>query len=265
MSNPVIRSLANTKVKHALKLREAGQRRAEGLFLIDGQNEINKAIAAQFEFQRLFVDESDHLSWLNSVDDHFGTEIVQPVDPAVLEKLAYGQRTSGPVAIAKTPSQRLRDLKLKEKPLLLVLDAIEKPGNLGACIRTALAAEADAIVLTNPICDVFNPNAIRASRGAIFQLPIAVSTREELQDFCRQLGIKLLAARVDGELDLWEADLKIATAIVFGNEAHGLGGDWTAANCTAFQIQMAPQVDSLNVSISAALALYEARRQRTKE
>ena len=170
---------------------------------------------------------------------------------------------SGLVAVAKTPALEIERLQFaSKKPLILVLDGIEKPGNLGACLRSAAATGADAVILTNPICDVFNPNAIRASRGCLFSVPLAVATSEEVIRLCSRLQIPVYTARVDGEIDFWRADFRGGAAIVLGNEAAGLQTSWSSSLCKSFVIPMCDDTDSLNVSISAAVTLYEAVRQR---
>ncbi len=259
---PIIQSPQNPQIKLAMKLRDASARRETGKFIIDGVQEILRALKSGIEIECLyFGGEGAPLPF--GLADRLGQEKLQPVSTLAMRKLVYGDRDSGLVAVAKAPNLELSRLQFTtEKPMLLVLDRIEKPGNIGACLRTAAATGTDAVILTNPICDVFNPNAIRASRGSLFSVPIAVATADEVKSLCADLEIPLYTARVDGEVGLWEADFRRGAAIVLGNEAQGLQTNWTSAECTSMVIPMHSHTDSLNVSISAAITLYEAVRQR---
>jgi RNA methyltransferase, TrmH family len=250
-----IESLQNPRIKHAVRLRDAKTRRRSGEFLIDGAVEIARGLASGLDLKTIFYSAKSQLS-----ADLATTRCLQLVSEQVLARISYGKQHA-PVAIAVTPPRRLADLKLSKSSLVLVLDRTEKPGNLGACLRTASACGVDAVVLTNPVCELFNPNTIRASRGAVFSVPLAVvSPVSEFLELAKTTGLQLLAARVDGQHSLWDRDLCRGTAIVFGSEAHGLGSDWSGVE--SFQIPMQARVDSLNVSISAAVTLYEAIRQR---
>lgn len=258
---PLIQSVQNQQVKQVAKLRDASTRRESGFFIIDGETEIERALAAGVELDSLYFPvEASHR--FDSLLERLESDQLQPVSSAVMKKLAYGDRDSGVVAVAKSPSLDVELLQLKSKPLLLVLDQIEKPGNLGACMRTAAATGVDAVLLTNPICDVFNPNTIRASRGCLFSVPLAVTSPSEVVELCDRSRIPLFCARVDGAVDFWQADFRLGAAIVLGNEAVGLGDFWAEPRCKSIVIPMQDDTDSLNVSISAAVTLYEAVRQR---
>ena len=261
---PTIQSPQNQQIKLVAKLRDASTRRETGYFIIDGAQEIERAISEGVQIDCLYF-AGEEASQSGGLIDRLAPDQLQPVSSSAMRKLAYGDRDSGLVAVAKTPSLDIESLQFStKKPLILVLDRIEKPGNLGACMRTAAATGADAVILTNPICDVFNPNAIRASRGCLFSVPIAVATSDQVLRLCAQLKIQVYAARVDGELDFWTADYCAGAAIVLGNEASGLQGDWNSARCKSIVIPMRDDTDSLNVSISAAVMLYEAVRQRRR-
>lgn len=256
---PTIESLQNPRVKQALRLREAAQRRKLGRFLIDGRREIELAAAAGIELDTVFVSPDE--SW--QCPAGLGPEIRQPVASKVLERISYGERQAEPVAVAVTPDFPLSRITWRPPQMLLVLDRTEKPGNLGACLRTAAAAGVGAVVLTDPVCEPWNPNAIRASRGNLFTLPLAVSTRQDFMEFCRQQHLPCWLARVDASShSLWEQDFTGGGAIVFGNEAEGLGPAWQGPELQSFSIPMRGAPDSLNLSISAAVTLYEALRQR---
>ncbi|MEZ6138078.1 MAG: TrmH family RNA methyltransferase [Pirellulaceae bacterium] len=260
---PPIVSLQNSRIKYALKLRSSRARRKTGEFLIDGSLEIRRAMAAQVQIKSIFVSDD---SYQNQPEPFSSCDCLQPVSDKVLAKLSYGEQAAAPVAIATTPTRSLAQLSLSSTSLVLVLDQIEKPGNLGACLRTAAACDVDAVVISNPICELFNPNTIRASRGAIFSLPIAECHSGEFQKLASSLRLPILTARVDGSSSLWDCDFRTGAAVVFGNEAHGLGDDWCeeSKNLKAFRIPMHAGVDSLNISISAAVTLYEAKRQRRR-
>lgn len=259
---PPIQSPQNQQIKLVSKLRDASTRRETGYFIIDGAQEIERAIAEGIQVDCLYF-HGEETSQFSGLINRLEAEQLQPVSSAAMRRLAYGDRESGLVAVAKTPSLELADLRFSNpKPLLLVLDRIEKPGNLGACLRTAAATGADAVLLTNPICDVFNPNAIRSSRGCLFSVPMAIATSDAVMKLCAQLKIPVYTARVDGAVDFWAADFRGGAAIVLGNEAEGLQSDWNAEQCKSIVIPMRDDTDSLNVSISAALTMYEAVRQR---
>ncbi len=263
---PPIQSIQNSTIKQVVKLRDSGQRRKLKQFIIDGEREIVRAVAAGIEIATVYFPDQFSVRgleleqwWLRA---GLPETSLQPVSAGVMQKLAYGDRESSVVAVAQCPPLELARLRLESPTLILVLDGLEKPGNLGACMRTAAASGAEAVVLTNPVCDVFNPNAIRASRGMMFSLPIAVASPTEVIELCTRQHIRMQTARVDGKTPLWETDLVASTALVFGSEAHGLDDSWPASLCQSFYIPMSSTTDSLNVSISAALTLYEAARQR---
>lgn len=270
----VIQSFKNPRVKHALKLRESRSRRKCGEFLIDGETEICRALehgiqisalfceAAALSSQRILAHRNLAGESLRSATSALDVSVFD-VSAAILKKLSYGERGDEPVAIAATPPRPLATLQLSAASRLLVLDQTEKPGNIGACLRTAAACGVDAVILCDPICELFNPNTIRASRGHVFSLPIAQTTTAEFLELAQQLGLPLLAARVDGEHSLWNLPLAAGFAVVFGNEASGLGANWKQPAVQTFQIPMAHTTDSLNLSISAAVTLYEAVRQQT--
>jgi len=254
---PIIESLQNPRIKQVAKLRDAAARRQTGRFLIDGWREMELALQAGIQIESVFV--SQQLPLPPTAPIH---TLLQYVSPKVLERISYGQRHDVPVALAMTPAFELAAVTWQPPQILLVLDRTEKPGNLGACLRTASAAGVAAVILTDPVCEPCNPNTIRASRGCLFSLPLAVTTRSEFQDFCRQRHITCFTARVDATLDVWQQDFSAGGAIVFGSEAHGLGAEWAGPAMHSFTIPMHGAPDSLNLSISTAITLYEAVRQR---
>lgn len=260
--NLTIESVHNPRVKQALRLRDAGNRRQSGHFLIDGDREIALAQRHGIELEVVFVGPDS--TELTPSSAAAASAPLQPVSPAVLAKLSYGQRGAESVAVARTPRRTLSDFEWQTSQLLLVLDQTEKPGNLGACLRTASACGVSAVILTDPVCELYNPNAIRASRGTIFSLKLLVATREEFQACVRTQRIPLFAAHVDARQPLWQQDFTAGGALLFGSEAHGLGRQWEMPEVRPFTIPMQGVTDSLNLSISTAVTLYEAVRQRQK-
>ena len=263
---PTITSPQNPYFRQCLTLRDNRKSRRHGRFLIDGQVEIDRAIESGVVLELLLIAEA---SEVNCPGDNQliqralarGIE-VQPLSKLLMEKLSYGERTDQPVAVAKTPQLPLSALSLDSNSLVLVLDRIEKPGNLGACLRSAAAVGVDAVVLTSPICDAFNANAIRSSRGSIFRVPMAVSSCEQISQLADRLSLPIFAGRVSSQRTIWELPLAGGAIIVLGNESAGLGSEWQKPSVLDFTIPMTNLADSLNLSISAAVSLFEARRQR---
>jgi RNA methyltransferase, TrmH family len=259
---PTISSPHNPKIKGAIHLRDSRQRRRAQQLLIDGPREVAAAVQAGIELVTLFYTPAEAPAEVASLLASQPAEILQPVAPEVFEKLCYGQRSSGVVAVARAPELPLDRLQLPAEPLVLVLDRAEKPGNVGAVLRTASAAGVDAVILCQPQCEVFNPNAIRASLGTIFSVPIAVTDFPQLTEWLDQRGVAVKLACVGARQSLWQTSLRGPLALVFGSEAHGLGQEWNRQPWQAISIPMVGAADSLNLSISAAVVCYEAVRQR---
>ncbi|MHB8957996.1 MAG: TrmH family RNA methyltransferase [Candidatus Limnocylindrales bacterium] len=261
---PEITSTKNPRVRHAVGLRERRAREEAGLTLVDGVRELERAIAGGARPVEVFVD----LARLDARGrDLIATArergaLVLPTSGAALDRLAYGDRAEGMVATISVPELSVGALRLPENPLLVVLEGVEKPGNLGAVLRSADAAGADAVIAADPRTDMFNPNAIRASLGAIFALPLAAGSSAEVQAELARRGVQILTARVDAADLYTEVDLTGPVAIVLGSEAEGLTERWPAPPAHPVRLPMLGVGDSLNVSIAAAVLLYEARRQR---
>ena len=268
-----ITSLQNERVKNAVRLRERRARDRQRMILIDGHREIGLALGAGVEIETLFVcdelcDEAcDPL--LNSAQQ-LGSRIL-PVTRQVMEKMAFGDRAEGLLAIAQTPRRSLGDLAehlrlgdgpAGHSPLVAVLEGVEKPGNIGAVLRTADAAGVSAVIVASGATDLFNPNAIRASLGSIFSVPVAAAESPTILAWLRTYGFHSLATRVDGAVDYSAADYRGRRAIVLGSEAHGLTNTWQGDDVQAIRLPMLGNVDSLNVSATAAVLFYEALRQR---
>lgn len=268
MTRPALRieSPANPRVKAAARLRERRERDATGRTLIDGVREVGRALDAGVPVVEAFVeaerlaatpDGADLLARLRATE-----ATVVEVSAPVLARLAFGDRDEGCVAVLAPPSTSLDDLRLPPEPLVVVVEGVEKPGNLGAILRSADAAGADAVIAADPATDVWNPNTIRASLGTIFALPLAVGGSAAVRDRLLARGVRPVAARVDATRPYTAADLRGSIAIVLGSEAHGLGPTWDHPAVEPVRIPMHGVADSLNVSVAAAVLLFEARRQR---
>jgi TrmH family RNA methyltransferase len=262
---PIITSLHNPRVKDAARLRNRRYRQGQRRILIDGVRELGRAIAAGVRLREVFVCESlcrsEESQRLVHGLPRTGAEVLRLAEP-VFEKLAFGRRAEGVLAVADMPQRKLDDLTLPGQPLLAVLEGVEKPGNVGAVLRSADAAGLSALVVADPRTDLWNPNAIRASLGTIFTLGICQSTARDVLAWLRLQRLQILAARVDGSLPYTEPDYCRPTAIVLGSEATGLTPLWSAADIRAVRLPMRGSADSLNVSATAAVLFYEARRQR---
>ena len=254
MEENVITSVQNARIKHVVALQQKSSlRREEGLFVVEGQREIEHCIACGYEIEELFV--------LNTIS-YTGHSPATLVSPQVYEKMAYRESTEGIIAVAKTKQHRLKDLSLKDNPLIVVLERVEKPGNLGAILRSAEAAGVDAVIVCDPLTDLYNPNLIRASIGGVFNVPVAVCTSEECIVFLKQRHITILTAQLQDSYEYYDYDMRPATAIVMGTESTGLTQQWREAADAHIRIPMLGRLDSLNVSVSAAILMYEAVRQR---
>lgn len=267
----LITSLQNPRVKDAARLRDHRQRKQQARFLIDGAREIDRALTAGLTLVEAFVCESLCTSpecrrLLERFENPSGAPGTAPeiwqVTPQVFAKLAYGDRAEGIVAVARAFPRNLADLKLPDAPLIAVLEGVEKPGNIGAVLRSADAAGVDAVLVADTGADLFNPNTIRASLGTVFSLPTAAASTEETLAWLRERRLKIFAARLDATLDYTAADLRGPAAIVLGSEAAGLSAAWSADDVTGIRLPMRGAADSLNVSATAAVLFYEALRQR---
>jgi TrmH family RNA methyltransferase len=264
MIQPPITSLTNPKVKAAVRLRDRRERERTGLTIVDGAREILRALDAGIRVESAFVAEDlvrtpDAFAVAERLR-HRPTTIA--VNAAVLAKVAFGERSDGIVAIVEPPRLVLADLVLPDDPLIVVVEGVEKPGNLGAVLRTADGAGANAVIAADPRTDPFNPNAIRASLGTIFTLPVVTATTAETIAWLRQHGIRSVATIVEAPTTWTDADLTGPLAVVLGSEAGGLTTAWHDADVIPISIPMFGSADSLNVSIAAAVVLYEAVRQR---
>lgn len=270
MEENVITSVQNARVKHVTALQQKSSlRREEGLFVVEGQREIGHCIACGYEIVELFtVDYTDGFNGLASkstINNKLST-INYNVSPQVYEKMAYRGSTEGMIAVVKCKDHALSavstQLSTHKNPLIVVLESVEKPGNLGAILRTAEAANVDAVIVCDPLTDLYNPNLIRASIGGVFSVPVAVCTSKECIAFLKEHKVRILTAQLQDAYDYYDYDMRQSTAIVMGTESTGLSQQWREAADVHIRIPMLGRLDSLNVSVSAAILMYEAVRQR---
>lgn len=253
----MIASPQNKRIKHLTTLRKRRIRDAEAATLVEGLAELRRAADAgavirEVYFDPAVVDEGA----LPPAGDTFETS------PEALAKAAMRESTEGLVAVVERPSTDLAGLDLPAEPLLLIVESVEKPGNLGAMLRTADAAGVDAVLVADPLTDVWNPNVVRASLGCVFTVPIGVGTTDEVLEFLGARGVRICATTPDADLDFFDADLTGPVAIAVGAEHEGLSVSFLDAADLPARIPMAGAADSLNASVSAAIALFEAVRQR---
>jgi TrmH family RNA methyltransferase len=261
-----ITSPHNPRVKAARQLRERKGRQRQGRILIDGARELIRAIGAGVELVEVFVCgelcQGDECRQALAAIARTRAERLD-VTPGVFGKLAFGDRADGLLGVAATPRRTLDDLRLPADPLVAVLAGVEKPGNVGAVLRSADGAGLAAVIVADGGTDLFNPNTIRASLGTIFTLPVVAADADETIAWLRARSIRLFAARVEGAVPYTSVDLRGPAAIVLGSEAAGLSDEWTGPDVTAVLLPMRGAADSLNVSAAAAVLFYEALRQRT--
>ena len=254
-----ITSAQNPRIKQLLALQLKSQlRRHEGLFVVEGRRELMHCLNAGYEVDSLFVCPALYDGDMVPARASFSLPL------ALYEKVAYRGSTEGVMAIVRQQLLGLDDLQLPQKPLIVVLEGVEKPGNLGAVMRSADAAKADAVIVCDPLTDLFNPNLIRASIGAVFTVPVVACSSSECIAFLKQRNIRILTAQLQDSHLYYDTDMRQPTAIVMGTESTGLTQQWRQAADAHIRIPMLGQLDSLNVSVSAAILLFEAVRQRAE-
>jgi len=256
-----IQSVQNPLIKNILKLQEKSrERKKQQLFVVEGKREIELACKGQFDIDSLlFIQQKIEYDYLKQFNAREVIEITQEV----YQKIAYRESTEGIIAIAKSKYIDLNSLIFKNKePLILVIEGIEKPGNIGAMIRSADAANIDAIILADPKTDQYNPNVIRSSVGGVFTKNIAISSSDEVIKFFKKNNIRMYAATLQNSNKYTDEDYTEASAIIVGTEANGLTQIWRDHSTKNINIPMQGEIDSMNVSVAAAIILFEAKRQR---
>ena len=265
MEETIITSVQNARIKHVVALQQKSSlRREEGLFVVEGQREIEHCIACGYEIVEMFSRSEEQSS--------HHTPHTTVVTPQVYEKMAYRGSTEGIIAVAKVKDHSLSSLLTPhsslletQDPLIVVLESVEKPGNLGAILRTAEAAGVNAVIVCDPLTDLYNPNLIRASIGGVFSVPVAVCDSKACIAFLKERGIRILTAQLQDSYEYYDYNMRRATAIVMGTESTGLTDQWREAADVHIRIPMLGRLDSLNVSVSAAILMYEAVRQRNSK
>jgi RNA methyltransferase, TrmH family len=251
-----ITSLQNLKVKNLVKLQKSSERKSQNLILIEGWREINQAIDRGFQIEAFYLNESK-IEERNKLSGN-----IFLIAPQVFEKVAYRENTEGVIALASPKFHSFESLNLRKNPLLIVLESIEKPGNLGAVLRTAEAAGVDAVIVCDPLTDIYNPNVIRSSLGCVFTVPVVICKNRDAINFLKEKNIRTYAAELKANKRYDLTDFTQPAAIVLGTEATGLTVEWISAADEKIIIPMLGEHDSLNVSVSAAILVFEAMRQR---
>ena len=239
---------------------KAKARKQSGTFLIEGKREISIAIKGGYELETLLFF-PEICSEIEARKLSLNTTIIE-INKEVYQKLAYRDTTEGILAVAKTKSLELSDLELSENPLILVAEAPEKPGNIGALMRTADAANLDAVIIANPKSDLYNPNIVRSSVGCLFTNQIATGTTSEIIAFLKERKINFYCATLQNSTSYHIQDYTKPTALVVGTEATGLTEEWRNEATQNIIIPMQGEIDSMNVSVAAAILIFEAKRQR---
>ena len=263
-----ITSAQNPKIRTLLELQEKSKaRRREGLFVVEGVRELMHCLSSGYRVHTVFVC-MDILSGaaleecMGAITEKSGKCNCFAISRQIYEKVAYRGSTEGIIAELQCKSHSLEDLALRENPVVVVLEAVEKPGNLGAILRSADAAGVDAVIVCDPLTDLYNPNLIRSSIGGIFTVPTVTATSEDAIRWLKDRNIKIFTAQLQDSEWYYDTDMKGGTAIVMGTEATGLTDIWRKAADAHIKIPMLGRLDSLNVSVSAAILMYEAVRQR---
>lgn len=267
MNPDVINSVQNPRIKALAMLRRKGSNSADPRILIDGVREIDRARKAGLGIEELYFCQNllgaevtpERLSEFEAA----GTQLIEVTEP-VFEKIRYGDRTGGLVAVARRPHRTLADVKLTACPLIAVVEGVGKPGNLGAILRSADGAGVEAVLVADSMIDIYGPNVIRASIGTIFSIPVIELSADATLAYLRKTGLQIVSASPEGPTPHTDLDYRRPTAFVFGSEDQGLSNAWAAADILTAKVPMRGIADSLNVATTAALFFYEAVRQRTR-
>jgi TrmH family RNA methyltransferase len=263
-----ISSLQNPRVKQLVKLRDRRPRDEAGVFLVEGYREIRRALEKKIALQELYFSPE----WFLGENERALIEQAAAAGAQTFElskdafaKVAYRERPDGLLAVAPQWQKALADLTLPARPFLLVVEAIEKPGNLGTILRSADAAGCDAVIVCDPVTDIFNPNVVRASTGVLFSVPLVVEESARVLAWLQEKKIRTVATTPAAEKIYSDADLRGPLAVVMGSEQYGLSKFWLEQADLPVRIPMAGQADSLNVAMATIITLFEAVRQRTGE
>lgn len=258
-------SVQNPRVKSLVRLREHKQREETGLTIVEGRRELARALSCGIDFKEAyfcpaFLDKDSGPGLLEKLGEK-KVPLIE-VNESVFTKIAFGDRAEGVLGVCRPRVMDLRDLTLSQKPLIVLAEAIEKPGNLGAIVRTCDAAGVDALIVCDELTDPYNPNVVRASLGTVFAVPVFQSAREEAVNFLKTKAITICATLPEAKNDYSREDFNRPLAIVIGSEQKGLSDFWIEHSDLKVKIPMRGLGDSLNASVSAAVVVYEAVRQR---
>jgi TrmH family RNA methyltransferase len=256
-----ITSTQNPKIKSLLALEKPRERRKQQLFVIEGKKEISMALEAGYKIGNLFF--CDELISVSEIpNDLKDDKLLIPVSKEVFDKIAVRESTGGMIAVAEMRLHSLDQIQLRDNPLLLILEGVEKPGNLGAILRTADAANVDAVIICDPQTDFYNPNVIRSSLGCVFTKQVASATSEETIAWLKKKDIAIYCTYLKASQPYHQIDYTKPCAIVMGTEATGLTDVWVSNALSTIIIPMLGKIDSMNVSTAAAVVVFEAKRQR---
>jgi len=261
-----ITSLKNPKIKNALSLREKSGRDKLGLFGVEGAREILRAVESGFKLDEVFVCEkclsNEGHQVVTKIEDGPSSEKTYEITAQIFSKLAVRENKDGIFAVFQKKEFFLKDLKLPPNPLLLIVEGVEKPGNLGALLRSADGAGTHAVIVIDDSVDIYNPNVIRASLGTFFHVPVVQTAKELALSFCTKNEIKIFSGSLEANQYYYDLNFKQAAAIILGSEALGLSDFWIKNSDCLVKIPMLGIADSLNLSVAGAILLYEACRQR---
>lgn len=259
-----ITSLLNPEIKELYKLKKSRNRKSSNKFLIDGERELEIAISSGVKIEKIFICEELSSSSQIFIKKH-DKNLITLVSSDVFKKLAYKEKPDGFLALAIKENKTLKNINQNKESIVLILEAVEKPGNLGAIIRTAYAAGLKTIILTENQTDVYNPNVIRSSEGMVFKLNIIESSSEDALSWLKSNKIKIYSTTIEKGVDYSKNKYESKSALVFGSEANGLSSFWLDVCDKKIKIPMAPNIDSLNVSVSVAIILFEMLRQKKEK
>jgi len=259
-----IQSTQNSRIKNLQKLfTKSKERKEQNLFVVEGAQELSLALSGSYFLDTVFIcPELFSNTAYPEIQSKIPSSVLVEVSLPVFQKIAYRENSDGIIALAKPKSHSLSDLNLPVNPFVIVLESVEKPGNLGAILRTADAAKVDAVIVCDPLTDVYNPNVIRSSVGCVFTVPLAVASQSETFSFLKDNRIRILAAELQAAQGYQDTDFTQACAVIMGTEADGLTKFWLDRADARIKIPMRGKIDSLNVSVSTAVLTFEAMRQR---
>lgn len=259
-----ISSNQNPKIKLIHELYDSKGRKKHKLFIAEGNREIYMAMQSGYRPRNIFISQDYTPKTAYNIFQHFDIplSIIFKVEHKLFAKISYRENTEGIIALFEWKNHNLNQFNLSKNPLFIVVESIEKPGNLGAILRTADAAHVDGVIVCNPVIDLYNPNVVRSSIGCLFSVPVALATSAETIAWCKQKNIKTYAAALQNANYYHLYDYKTPTALVFGTEANGLSDEWIKHADHIVKIPMLGKIDSLNVSNAVAIMTFEAMRQR---